>query len=35
MNLVLSRGGSGEMETERVPITPRPADLSEIIEEMG
>ena len=33
-NLVVRRGAGGEMQLERIPITPMPAELTAIIEEM-
>ncbi len=35
VNLVLTKGESGQMEIERVPIPPITEDLAQIIEEMG
>jgi len=35
VNLVIRRGANGDMELSRVPIPPMPAELAEVIKEMG
>jgi succinate dehydrogenase / fumarate reductase flavoprotein subunit len=34
-NTVISKGTNGEMELKRVPISPMPEELKQVIEEMG